>query len=127
MAPAFQIMGLVFMSLRLDLTILLLVGVLASGNGFAHGDADGICPKRPKEKLQQIYIFDGKPEELAYLASDDETNEINSLDAIYKEGRTVTIRCQYDTGFILDVELKKEVHKCRYSEDKLGVPKLNCE
>jgi hypothetical protein len=120
-------MDLVFMSSRLDFKILLLVGILASGNGFAHGNADGVCPKRPNEKLQQIYIFDGKPEELAYLATDDETNEINSLDAIYKEGRTVTVRCQYDTGFILDVELKKIVHTCKYSENKSGVPKLVCK
>lgn len=115
------------MSSRLDLKILFLIGILASGNCFAYGDADGVCPKRPKEKLQQIYIFDGKPEELVSLAPDDETNDIYTLGAIYKEGRTVTVRCQYDTGFILDVELKNEVHTCKGSENKSGVPKLICK
>jgi len=108
------------------LKVFLLIGILASGNGFAHDNADGVCPKRPNEKLQQIYIFDGKPEELASLAPDDETNDIYTLGAIYKEGRTVTIRCQYDTGFKLDVELKNEVHTCKGSENKSGVPKLVC-
>jgi hypothetical protein len=120
-------MGLAFMSSRLDLKVFLLIGILASGNGFAHGNADGVCPKRQNEKLQQIYIFDGKPDELISLAPDDETSEIYTLGAIYKEGRTVTIRCQYNTGFILDVELKNEVHKCKYSENKSGVPKLICK
>ena len=121
-------MGLVFMSSKLDLKILLLFGILASGNGFAHGNADGVCPpKHRNAKLQQIYIFDGKPEELVSLAPDDETNDIYTLGAIYKEGRTVTIRCQYDTGFIFDVELKKEVHTCKGSENKSGVPKLVCK
>jgi hypothetical protein len=123
MALAFQTMELVFMSSRLDLKVFLLIGILASGNG----NADGVCPKRQNEKLQQIYIFDGKPEELASLAPDDEMNDIYTLGAIYKEGRTVTVRCQYDTGFILDVELKKVVHTCKGSENKSGIPKLICK
>lgn len=112
---------------RLNLKFILLIGILASGFVFAHGNADEICPKRQNEKLQQIYIFDGKPEELFSLAPDDETNDIYTLGGIYKEGRTVTIRCQYDTGFIVDVELKNEVHQCKYSENKSGVPKLICK
>lgn len=127
MALAYQTMGLAFMLSRLDLIVFLLIGILASGNGFAHDNADGVCPKHQNAKLQQIYIFDGKPEELVYLAPDDELNEIYTLGAIYKEGRTVTVRCQYDTGFILDVELKKVVHKCQSSENKSGVPKLICK
>jgi len=120
-------MGLACMSSRLDLRIFLLIGMLASGNGFANGNSDGVCSKRQNEKLQQIYIFDGKPEELVSLAPDDETNDIYTLGAIYKEGRTVTIRCQYDTGFMLDVELKKVVHTCKGSENKSRVPKLVCK
>ena len=120
-------MGPAIMSSSLDPKLLLLLGMLASGNGIAGDHADGVCPKRPHERLQQIYIFDGKPEELAYLAPDDETTNTYTLAPIYKEGRTVTVRCEYDRGFIYDVELKNAVKKCKYSESKAGIPKLICK
>jgi hypothetical protein len=127
MALAFQTMGLASMSSRLDLKQLLLLGLLACGNSFAGGNKDGVCPKRQNEKLQQIFIFDGKPEQLVYLAPDDERNNTYTLAAIYKGGRSVTVRCEYDHGFIYDVELKKKVNKCKYSENRSGVPKLTCK
>jgi hypothetical protein len=127
MALALQTMGGDFMLSSLNSIVLLLLGILASGNGFAHDNAEGVCPKYPNAKLQQIYIFDGKPEELVSLASDYPESDIYTLSAIYKEGRTVTIRCEYDTGFILDVELKKKVEMCKGSENKAGVPKLVCK
>jgi hypothetical protein len=127
MAPAFPTMEPASMLSRLDLGVLLLLGVSTCGHGFAHGNSEGVCPKRQHERLQQIFIFDGKPEEMAYLAPDDDTGGTYTLAAIYKEGRTVTVRCQYDKGAVYDVELKRAVNKCKYSESRSGVPKLICK
>lgn len=127
MALVFQTMGLAIMLSKLDLKIFLLIGILAIGNGLAYENADGVCPKRKNEKIQQISIFDGKPEELVYLAPDDDTNDTYTLADIYKEGRSATVRCAYENGLILDVELKNPVHKCKYSENMSGIPELNCQ
>jgi hypothetical protein len=115
------------MSSRINLVVFLLIGILVSGNGYARSNAEGVCPQYPNAKLKQIYIFDGKPEKLAYLAPDNPEIDAYILGDIYEKGRTVTIRCEYDTGFIIDVELKNKVDKCLPLEDQAGVTNLICK
>ena len=96
---------------------------------LANANSESICTTRPNEKVQQIYIFDGKPEELAYLAPDDnQTNSnIYTLNYIYDAGRFVTIRCKYDSNFIYDVEMKDKVNQCKFSKNKSDSYILICK
>ena len=105
--------------------------LLAATLGFAclSVGAKGVCPTRNHEKVQQIDIFDGNPEELAYLAPDDDEKAPNTytLKHIYEKGRTVTIRCTYDSGFVFELALKKKVNRCNFSRSKTGTPALVCK
>lgn len=91
--------------------------------------AKGVCPVRNNEKVQQIDIFDGTSEELAYLAPDDNEKAPNTytLTHIYEKGRTVTIHCTYDSGFVFDLSLKKKVNRCNFSRSKSGTLALVCK
>ena len=116
------------MSSRFDSIVFLLIAILASGNSFARVDTDDVCPKYSNAKIKSIGIFDGKPEELVALAPDDEPNEyFTTLGYIYEEGHTITIRCNYDTGFIFDVELKEKVDYCMALENKEEGMNLICK
>ncbi|MEP6606593.1 MAG: STY0301 family protein [Nitrosospira sp.] len=77
-----------------------------------------VCPKQDHATVQQIDIFDGKPEDEAYLAPDDPDKAPNSytLSDIYTQGRTVTVRCSYNNGQVRNVELNRRTQTCRYLE-----------
>jgi hypothetical protein len=111
------------------LKLFLLINVFSSVFNLASANSEGVCPTRRNEKVQQIDIFDGKPVELAYLAPDDEQTSPNTytLNHIYEEGRSVTIRCKYDSGFVYDVELKNKVNQCKFFRNKSGNPRLICK
>jgi len=126
----FQTTGPDFMLLKADyLKLFLLINLFSCAINTASAASEGVCPKRQNDKVQQIDIFDGKPEELAYLAPDDDRTSPNiyTLSDIYKEGRIVTIRCKYDSGFVHDVELKNKVKQCRFYRNKSGNSKLICK
>ena len=113
-----------FIKLFLLINIFSCIFNLASAN-----DVKGVCPTRGNEKIQQIDIFDGKPEELAYLAPDDDQTspDTYTLNYIYEKGQIVTIRCKYDSGFVYDVELKNKVSQCKFSRNKSGNSSLICK
>lgn len=77
-----------------------------------------ICPKRSHVSVRQIHVFDGKPEDLAYLAPDDPDTAPNTYTVgnILVQGRGVVVRCRYDDGVVRDVELEKCTKVCRYTE-----------
>jgi hypothetical protein len=108
---------------------LLLILILGSAIYFARANAENVCHTRPGDNIQQIDIFDGKPEELAYLAPDDEkaAPNIYTLGYIYDQGRVVTIRCKYNSGFVADVELKGRVTQCKSLSNKSGDMSLACK
>ena len=94
----------------------------------AAAKAAAVCPARPQDAIQQIYLFDGAPEDLAYLAPDNDTNASNrySVKAIYSTGRFVTVRCKYKSGSVVDVELKERIDQCTFRKDHAGYGNLRC-
>jgi hypothetical protein len=111
------------------LTLFLLVSIISSAINLANANSKSVCPTRNHDNIHQIDIFDGKPEELAYLAPDDEQTAPNTytLGYIYEKGRRVTIRCKYNSGFVFDVELKNKVNECKLSSYKSGEYALVCK
>jgi len=107
--------------------LLLSLAVLASTPAIA--DSHGVCPELKRDKVRQIYIFDGKPSELAYLMPDDNEDAQNlySLSYLYDHGRTVTIRCEYESGTVRDIEFKNRIRACHSSETKSGESRLTCK
>lgn len=94
----------------------------------AHAKTLDLCPDRLQDPIQQIYLFDGLPEDQAYLAPDNDTTAANlySLKAIYDKGRFVTARCKYQGGSILDIELRKPLAKCTFREGKASYGNFRC-
>lgn len=91
----------------------------------ANTKAADICPLLHSNAIEQIYLFDGTPEELAYLAPDDNGN-VYSVKQIYNQGRFVTVRCKYKSGSIIDVELKNRTKQCTFRPDKADYGNLRC-
>ena len=87
-----------------------------------------LCPVRAQDPIQQIYLFDGAPEELAFLAPDNDTTKRNiySLKPIYEKGGFVTARCKYQGGFQFDIKLKDPVAKCTFRKGKVIYGNLRC-
>lgn len=112
-----------------DVLKLLLVNVLSGAINVANANPASVCPARLNDTIQQIDIFDGKPEELAFLAPDDDQAlpSIYTLNYIYDAGRTVTVRCKYTSSFVADVELKSKVNQCTFSSYKSGNSALICK
>ena len=94
----------------------------------AQASALDVCPARPNDAIQQIYLFDGRPEELAFLAPDGAATASNvyTLRSIYDNGGFVTVRCAYKSGSIVDVELKCKTNKCTFRKQKAGYGNLRC-
>lgn len=107
--------------------IFLCINLTGCAINTVSADSETVCPDRKNKKVEQIYIYDGKPEDMAYLAPDDEKSNTYTVSDIYEQGRIVTIRCRYEGGFVYDVELKTKVNKCKYSENKLGNQSLICK
>ncbi len=101
---------------------------LACAPIVVYAGSTGVCPARKHDKVVQIYIFDGKPDEQVFLAPDDEDKSPNTytLAKIHQAGRTVTVRCEYSRGPVYDTELKKKIKQCQSSESKSGSFSLVC-
>ena len=127
---AYPTEGTVFVLLRFDLSkpLLLATAFICTAGALADAKSSEVCPVRSGDIVQNIDVFDGKPEELAYLAPDDDRVAKNTftLGYVYKEGRAVTIRCKYASGFVVDVELKNKVDKCIASRNKSGPVAVIC-
>lgn len=116
------------MSSRRRRVIFLLVAACASPI-VGYAKQASICPQLRDTRVHQIDIFDGAPEELAYLAPDDPDTAPNTytIGHIYSNGRFVSVRCHYDNGEVRDVKIEKRVRVCRYSEaGKTRSPSLVC-
>ncbi|MFZ2269483.1 MAG: STY0301 family protein [Azonexus sp.] len=87
-----------------------------------------VCPARPGQQLQFIDVFDGPPEEMAFLRPGRERPRSGAweLGYIYDAGRSVTIRCKYADEQALDVKLSKRVGRCNYRLDAKKTLKLDC-
>lgn len=96
--------------------------------GTAAAKTAAVCPARQQDAIQQIYLFDGAPEDLAYLAPDNDTTASNrySVATIYDSGGFVSVRCKYKSGSIVDVELKARFAQCAFHKDKGGYGNLRC-
>lgn len=105
-----------------------LIFSFACAPNVVYAGSTGVCPARKHEKVVQIYIFDGKPDEQVFLAPDDDEKAPNTytLAKIHQAGRTVTVRCEYSKGPVHDTELKKNVKRCQSSESKSGSFSLIC-
>lgn len=97
------------------------LAVILAGTGFS-AEAKGSCPARANDKVKKIDIFDGKPEELAFLAPDDHEKAPNTYTVadIYEAGRIVTLRCNYQSGVVIELPLKDKVKSCQVSRNKSG-------
>ena len=102
--------------------------LIACAMGSAQAKTFDVCPTRHHDPIQQIYLFDGTPEELAYLAPDNDTNASNlySLESIYDNGRFVNVRCKYKGGSRVDLKLKNRTSQCTFRKDKAGYGNLRC-
>ena len=77
----------------------------------------GACPHRENQPLRYVDIFDGSPEEMAFLIPDQaqEQSGFWLLDYVYDAGRVVSIRCKYADGYQVDLMLTNKVSKCSYT------------
>lgn len=102
--------------------------IVASLMGAAQAQDFVVCPSRSHDVVGQIYLFDGPPEELVYLAPDDSSGASNyySIGSIYDSGRFVTVRCKYKGGAIVDVQLKSRAKSCTFQDEKEGYGNLRC-
>lgn len=94
----------------------------------ACAQSPGICPAKPGDMVRSLDVFDGKPEDGAYLVPDQGPKGVDTflLGNAYNEGRTATIRCKYASGAATDVELKNKVERCEASRKKSGEVTIRC-
>jgi hypothetical protein len=105
------------------------VVALVAQVGVAHGQALATaCPTLPDDKLQFVDVFDGAPEEQAYLVPDSGTQASGtwSLGYVYDAGRFVTVRCKYAHGRVIDLKIASRVARCSYTNDAAAGPKMTC-
>lgn len=103
---------------------------LAAEMNFPHRvSAEQICPNEGHNKLVSIDIFDGNPNELADLVAQQTsiTSGYFDLGYIYKAGRYVTVRCDYEDGVQRDKVLHMPVKICRYHYETNGSISLDCD
>lgn len=88
------------------------------GAAPAHGQAQATaCPTLPDDRLQFVDVFDGTPEEQAYLVPDSATDASGwwSLGYVYDAGRFVTVRCKYAHGHSVDLRIPSRIARCAYT------------
>lgn len=108
------------------LTLLVIMGGVSS----VCAKPVSVCPLRDHAKVQQIDIFDGTPQGLAFLAPDDpdKAPDVYQVGAIFKRGGRVTVRCHYDDGSFRDTALNAHNRTCRYRETRgEASPELVCQ
>ena len=105
------------------------VVVLVAQFGAAHGQAPATaCPALADDRLQFVDVFDGTPDEQAYLVPDSGTEARGawSLGYVYDAGRFVTVRCKYAHGRVIDLRIADRVAQCAYTNDATGGLKMAC-
>lgn len=87
------------------------------------------CPSDNGQSLRFVDVFDGRPEELAFLIPDKARKLSGSwqLGYVYNAGRFVTIRCKYADGQVSDVKLPNKINKCDYKIDAKQALTLSCQ
>jgi hypothetical protein len=106
-----------------------LVTALAFAACAQQGQAQAVaCPARPGDPLQNIDVFDGPPEEQAYLVPDNATDERGSwsLAYVYNAGRFVTLRCKYGRGPAVDLKISQRIGQCQYARRPGGALSVTC-
>jgi hypothetical protein len=73
------------------------------------------CPRLDGKAPRALDLFDGSPEELAYLIPDraTKTEATWAVGYVYDAGRMLTIRCRYDGKRVVDVTVPR-VERCGY-------------
>jgi hypothetical protein len=104
---------------------LLLAGAACAPQGRAQAAG---CPVRADDPLSNIDVFDGSPEEQAYLVPDTATDERGSwsLAYVYDAGRVVTLRCKYARGAPVDIRIGQRIAQCRYARPPGGALTVAC-
>jgi hypothetical protein len=93
--------------------------------GVAHGQA---CPSLPGDRLKFVDVFDGTPEEQAFLMADSATDDrgVWSLGYVYDAGRFVTVRCKYEHGRVVDLRIPDRIAQCSYTTDATAGLRMTC-
>lgn len=110
-----------------EFRIALLVAAASLTSASCAKPSDAVCPKRSADTLQQIYLFDGAPEEQAYLAPSNGKSDVYELREIFAKGRFVTVRCEYTSGTSTDVKLDARLRRCVFRSDKAEYGNLHCQ
>jgi hypothetical protein len=74
------------------------------------------CPLLDGKAPRYVDLFDGSPEELAYLIPDNATSTEGTWNVayVYDAGRALTIRCKYDGKRVVNVAVTRRVWRCNY-------------
>jgi hypothetical protein len=107
---------------------LLIFGLSVSTLSCAHAVPTNLCPARQSDIVKYIDVFDGRPNELAYLAPDSQRSGVDTfiVGGIYDSGRSVTVRCKYASGQITDIEIKQKVDMCAATRTGSGGVSVQC-
>lgn len=108
--------------------LLLAMLLLAPVPAAAQDAPPSVCPARPGDIVQAIDVFDGPPEELAYLMADGQRGgaSLFTIGPIREAGRRVTIRCKYRSGAALDVLVRAEAEQCAARRQNSGNVLVTC-
>ena len=88
-----------------------------------------VCPSQREQPLRFVDVFDGPVEELATLVPDRAQQYSGhwQLGYVYDAGRSVTIRCKYADGHVVDVPLPKRIRGCDYKINARKDLRLDCK
>jgi len=87
-----------------------------------------VCPQLPGDALQRFDIFDGPPEDRAFLMMEKSAADTMTLPVghIFDQGRIVSVRCYYRGGGTQIVQIRQRVERCNSSRTSDGVALLVC-
>lgn len=105
----------------------LLLSVLCGCSAPVASAAD-VCPAQGKSALRSVDVFDGSPEQLAFLVP-DETHARSGywqLDYVYDASRFVSVRCRYADGSTVEEKLTRRVSRCDYRIDDQKTLTVRC-
>jgi len=90
--------------------------------------AADLCPSRD-QPARSVSLFDGPPEEHAYLVPDGggKLSGYWEVGYLYDSGRFVTARCKYADGQTADVKLASKVARCDFKVDAKKTLTLSCK
>jgi hypothetical protein len=118
------------MSLNHSLTtsaLLLMLGCSSSQAPVPERTSASVCPEINGRKLARTQLYDGQVIEQAILAPDEADPKVYDVGAIYERGRQLTIRCEYEPSFVVDVSIVTRVKSCKVNESENRATTLSCE